>query len=49
MDINIREIPADQLKEGVKQGQELEFGKEFTNRMFQMKYSGGAWTNADAG
>ena len=47
MDLKIETIPESDLKGGVKPGQALDFGKEFTDRMFQMRYVKGAgWQDA---
>lgn len=47
MDIKIQNIDESELKPGVQKGQELDFGKEFSNRMFQMKYNGKSWSDAE--
>jgi len=47
MNIRIEQIPAHELKGGIKPGQHLDFGKDFTDRMFQMTYvPGEGWQDA---
>ncbi len=47
MDLKIETIPEGELKGGVKPGQDLDFGKDFSDHMFQMRYSPGTgWHDA---
>lgn len=47
MDLRIEHLPEHERKGGVKPGQELDFGKDFTDYMFQMRYTPGTgWHDA---
>jgi len=45
LEITITTIPANELKKKIEYEHTLEFGKYFTDRMFQINFSNGEWKN----
>jgi branched-chain amino acid aminotransferase len=45
LDITVTTIPANELKKKIEYENTLEFGKYFTDRMFQINFSNGKWEN----